>query len=166
MAAAVMFVLAVLPGIPTIPFLALSSGTAALAWNARKHKHAKLAAEAKAAATPAKVAPGGKGMSMEDILAAARGKKAAGASPAATGEVQLPAPDSELTEQAEPAPATPVAAPFWPIVVPPRQAVLLGSHTTTPRDPLGALRVGLLPDDEQVHAPRGGSLCGPTVARH
>jgi flagellar biosynthesis protein FlhA len=52
MAAAVMFVLAVLPGIPTIPFLALSGGTAALAWNARKHKHAKLAAEAKAAAAP------------------------------------------------------------------------------------------------------------------
>src|SRR5215472_542124 len=39
MASAVMFVLGLLPGIPTIPFLALSSGAAALAWSARKHKH-------------------------------------------------------------------------------------------------------------------------------
>jgi flagellar biosynthesis protein FlhA len=53
MASAVMFVLALLPGIPAIPFLALSGGTAALAWTARKHKHAKAIAEAKAATAPA-----------------------------------------------------------------------------------------------------------------
>jgi flagellar biosynthesis protein FlhA len=52
MASAVMFVLALLPGIPAIPFLALSGGAAGLAWMARKHKHAK-AAEARAAAAPA-----------------------------------------------------------------------------------------------------------------
>src|SRR5262249_57556338 len=50
MASAVMFVLAMLPGIPTIPFLALSSGAGALAWSARKHKRAIKAAEATAAA--------------------------------------------------------------------------------------------------------------------
>src|SRR5882757_9544165 len=43
MSAGVMFVLALLPGIPTIPFLALASGAAAMAWSARKHKHAKTA---------------------------------------------------------------------------------------------------------------------------
>jgi flagellar biosynthesis protein FlhA len=56
MASAVMFVLALLPGIPAIPFLALSGGAAGLAWNARKHKHQKAAAEAKAAAAPAPTA--------------------------------------------------------------------------------------------------------------
>jgi flagellar biosynthesis protein FlhA len=53
MASAVMFVLAMLPGIPTIPFLALSSGAGALAWQARNQKRAKAAADAKAAAEPA-----------------------------------------------------------------------------------------------------------------
>src|SRR5215468_6106035 len=53
MASAVMFVLAVLPGIPTIPFMALASGAAALAWQANKQKHARAASEAKAAAAPA-----------------------------------------------------------------------------------------------------------------
>jgi len=56
MAAAVMCVLAVLPGIPTIPFLALGGGAAAMAWKARKHKHARAAEEAKAAALPAAAA--------------------------------------------------------------------------------------------------------------
>jgi flagellar biosynthesis protein FlhA len=56
MASAVMFVLALLPGIPAIPFLALSGGAAGLAWKARKHKHQKAAAEAKAAAAPAPTA--------------------------------------------------------------------------------------------------------------
>jgi flagellar biosynthesis protein FlhA len=56
MASAVMFVLAMLPGIPMIPFLALSSGAAALAWNAHKHKRAKVADDAKAAAAPAAAA--------------------------------------------------------------------------------------------------------------
>jgi flagellar biosynthesis protein FlhA len=53
MASAVMFVLAMLPGIPTIPFLALSAGTGAMAWQAIKHKRTRAAAEAKAAAAPA-----------------------------------------------------------------------------------------------------------------
>ncbi len=56
MASAVMFVLAILPGIPAIPFLALSGGAAALSWTARKHKRAKAAAEATAAAVPAATA--------------------------------------------------------------------------------------------------------------
>lgn len=56
MAAAVMGILSLLPGIPMIPFLALGSGAAAMAWSARKHKHAKKAAEATAAATPAAAA--------------------------------------------------------------------------------------------------------------
>jgi flagellar biosynthesis protein FlhA len=56
MASAVMFVLALLPGIPTIPFLALSGGTAAMAWSAHKHKRARTEAEAKAAAAPAQAA--------------------------------------------------------------------------------------------------------------
>ncbi|MBV8923885.1 MAG: flagellar biosynthesis protein FlhA [Bradyrhizobium sp.] len=58
MAAAVMCVLALLPGIPTIPFLALGGGAAALAWKARKVKHAKAVEEAKAAAAPAAAAGG------------------------------------------------------------------------------------------------------------
>jgi flagellar biosynthesis protein FlhA len=56
MASAVMCVLALLPGIPTIPFLALGGGAAAMAWQARKHKHAKAAEDARAAALPAAAA--------------------------------------------------------------------------------------------------------------
>jgi flagellar biosynthesis protein FlhA len=56
MASGVMFVLSLLPGIPMIPFLALSGGSAVLAWNARKQKHARAAADAKAAASPAAAA--------------------------------------------------------------------------------------------------------------
>jgi len=56
MASAVMFVLALLPGIPAIPFLALAGGAAGLAWSARKHKHQKAMADAKAAAAPAPTA--------------------------------------------------------------------------------------------------------------
>ena len=56
MASAVMAVLALLPGIPAIPFLALAGGAGALAWNARKQKHAKALADAKAAAAPAPAA--------------------------------------------------------------------------------------------------------------
>lgn len=52
MSAAVMLVLAALPGIPTLPFLALGSGAAALAWKASRQKHVAKAAEAAAAATP------------------------------------------------------------------------------------------------------------------
>ncbi len=53
MSAAVMLVMALLPGIPTLPFLALGGGAAYFAWNANKKKVAK-AAEAQAAQdTPA-----------------------------------------------------------------------------------------------------------------
>src|ERR1700751_1118144 len=52
MSAAVMLVLAALPGIPALPFLALGSGAAAMAWKARNQKRAQAAAEAKAAAAP------------------------------------------------------------------------------------------------------------------
>ncbi|MGY3692338.1 flagellar biosynthesis protein FlhA [Bradyrhizobium sp. USDA 3240] len=56
MSAGVMLVLALLPGIPTLPFMALGSGAAALAWNARKKKRVANAAEAAAAAAPAAAA--------------------------------------------------------------------------------------------------------------
>jgi len=70
MASAVMFVLAVLPGIPTIPFMALASGAAALAWQANKQKRAKVAADAKAAAAPS-TAPGTAGAAAEEPITAA-----------------------------------------------------------------------------------------------
>jgi flagellar biosynthesis protein FlhA len=56
MSAAVMLVLALLPGIPMLPFLALGGGAAALAWSARNRKRAISAAEAVAAAAPAAAA--------------------------------------------------------------------------------------------------------------
>jgi flagellar biosynthesis protein FlhA len=57
MSAGVMLVLALLPGIPMLPFLALGSGAAVLAWKAGTQKKAKKAAEATAAAaTPAAAA--------------------------------------------------------------------------------------------------------------
>src|SRR5450756_2368005 len=56
MSAGVMLVLAMLPGIPMIPFLALGGGAAALAVSARKRKRATSAAEAVAAAAPAAAA--------------------------------------------------------------------------------------------------------------
>jgi flagellar biosynthesis protein FlhA len=56
MSAGVMLVLAMLPGIPMIPFFALGGGAAALAWNANKHKRSAAAAEASAAAAPAAAA--------------------------------------------------------------------------------------------------------------
>ena len=52
MSAAVMLVLALLPGIPMLPFLALGGGAAALAFSARKRNRATAAAEAIAAAAP------------------------------------------------------------------------------------------------------------------
>jgi flagellar biosynthesis protein FlhA len=70
MASAVMFVLAVLPGIPTIPFVALASGAAALAWQANKQKRAKTMADAKAAAAPA-TATGAAGAAAEEPITAA-----------------------------------------------------------------------------------------------
>jgi flagellar biosynthesis protein FlhA len=56
MSAGVMLVLAMLPGIPMAPFLALGGGAAALAISARKNKRAATAAAAQAAAAPAAAA--------------------------------------------------------------------------------------------------------------
>ncbi len=56
MSAGIMLVLALLPGIPMIPFLALGGGAAALAWTSKKRNRAALVAEAKAAAAPAAAA--------------------------------------------------------------------------------------------------------------
>ena len=56
MSAGVMLVLAMLPGIPMIPFLALGGGAAYLALSARKKKHVASTAEAVAAAAPAAAA--------------------------------------------------------------------------------------------------------------
>src|SRR5256885_799777 len=56
MSAAVMIVMAMLPGIPALPFLALGGGAGFFAWSARKHKRAVKAAEASAAAAPAAAA--------------------------------------------------------------------------------------------------------------
>jgi flagellar biosynthesis protein FlhA len=53
MSAGVMIVLAMLPGIPMIPFLALGGGAAALAWKAVRHKRTVAASQAAAAAAPA-----------------------------------------------------------------------------------------------------------------
>jgi flagellar biosynthesis protein FlhA len=56
MSAGVMLVLALLPGIPMIPFLALGGGAAALAWSSQKRNRAAVVAEAKAASAPADAA--------------------------------------------------------------------------------------------------------------
>jgi flagellar biosynthesis protein FlhA len=56
MSAGVMLVLAMLPGIPMLPFLALGSGAAYLAISARRNKRATVAAEAAEAAAPAAAA--------------------------------------------------------------------------------------------------------------
>jgi flagellar biosynthesis protein FlhA len=58
MSAGVMLVLAMLPGIPMVPFLALSAGAATLAISARKFKREASAAAARAAAAPATAAGG------------------------------------------------------------------------------------------------------------
>ncbi|WGS19525.1 MULTISPECIES: flagellar biosynthesis protein FlhA [unclassified Bradyrhizobium] len=69
MSAGVMLVLSFLPGIPMIPFMALGSGAAALAWTARKQKRAVKAAEA-AAAAPAASAAAAAAAAEEPISAA------------------------------------------------------------------------------------------------
>jgi flagellar biosynthesis protein FlhA len=56
MSGAVMLVLALLPGIPTLPFLALGGGAAVLAWKAHKQKDVAKVEEAAAAAAPAAAA--------------------------------------------------------------------------------------------------------------
>ncbi|MGY3617374.1 flagellar biosynthesis protein FlhA [Bradyrhizobium sp. USDA 10063] len=70
MSAGVMIVLALLPGIPMIPFLALGSGAAALAWTARKQKHAAKAAQVAAAAAPAAAAAAAAAAAEEPISSA------------------------------------------------------------------------------------------------
>lgn len=70
MSAGVMIVLALLPGIPMIPFLALGSGAAALAWTAGKQKRAAKAAAATAAAAPAAAAAAAAATAEEPISSA------------------------------------------------------------------------------------------------
>ncbi|MBR1126562.1 flagellar biosynthesis protein FlhA [Bradyrhizobium lablabi] len=70
MSAGVMLVLALLPGIPMIPFLALGSGAAALAWKANRFKHKTAAAEAAAAAAPAAEAAAAAAAAEEPISSA------------------------------------------------------------------------------------------------
>src|SRR5690242_17905737 len=69
MSAGVMLVLAMLPGIPMLPFLALGGGAAALAWNSRKQKRA-AAVEAKAAAKTEATAAAAQAAAEEPISAA------------------------------------------------------------------------------------------------
>ncbi|WBU32309.1 flagellar biosynthesis protein FlhA [Rhodopseudomonas palustris] len=72
MAAAVMLVLAVLPGIPTLPFLALGSGSAYLALKARNRKREVTAEAAQAAAAPeAAAAAAAAASAAEEPIAAA-----------------------------------------------------------------------------------------------
>jgi hypothetical protein len=67
---------------------------------------------------------------------------------AASTDAQLPAAGSALTEPVEPARAPTVAAPFMPMVVPPRPTALPGPHAAAPRDPLGALNA--LSEEERI----------------
>ncbi|MBN9148799.1 MULTISPECIES: flagellar biosynthesis protein FlhA [unclassified Nitrobacter] len=69
MSAGVMLVLAMLPGIPMLPFLALGSGAAALAWTSRK-RHSIAAAEAQAAASSEAKAATAQAAAEEPISAA------------------------------------------------------------------------------------------------
>ena len=71
MSAGVMLVLAMLPGIPMIPFLLLGSGAAALAWSARKSKQATTTAEATAAAAPAAAAAAAASAAAEEPISLA-----------------------------------------------------------------------------------------------
>jgi len=70
MSAGVMVVLAMLPGIPMLPFLALGGGAAALAFSARKFKRAATAAAASAAAAPAAAAAAAAASAEEPISSA------------------------------------------------------------------------------------------------
>lgn len=71
MSSAVMLVLAVLPGIPTLPFFALGAGAGALAWSARNRNRATAKAEAAAKAAPAAGTPGALGAAAEEPISAA-----------------------------------------------------------------------------------------------
>ncbi|MGD0847864.1 flagellar biosynthesis protein FlhA [Bradyrhizobium sp.] len=70
MSAGVMLVLAMLPGIPMLPFLLLGGGAAALAISARKQKRATTAAAAHAAAAPAAAAAAASASAEEPISTA------------------------------------------------------------------------------------------------
>jgi flagellar biosynthesis protein FlhA len=70
MSAGVMVVLAMLPGIPMLPFLVLGGGAAALAFSARKFKRAATAAAASAAAAPAAAAAAAAASAEEPISSA------------------------------------------------------------------------------------------------
>ncbi|WP_187435593.1 flagellar biosynthesis protein FlhA [Bradyrhizobium hipponense] len=65
MSSAVMLVLAALPGIPTLPFLALGAGAGALAWSARKRNRATAKADEAAKAAPAGT-PGAPGAAAQE----------------------------------------------------------------------------------------------------
>jgi ribonuclease E len=96
------------------------AGAAAPAAKAEAAPAAKLAPVAKPAAAPAKVAPGGKGMSMEEILAMARGKKAATSASVASA-AEAPAEDPVSSVEEAPAEEPAAAAPAAP-------AAAEGSH--------------------------------------
>src|SRR5215468_7805641 len=70
MSSAVMLVMALLPGIPMLPFLLLGAGAGSLAISARKHQRAAKAAEAAAAAAPALAAAAGAAAAEEPIATA------------------------------------------------------------------------------------------------
>src|SRR6478609_2114110 len=70
MSAGVMLVLALLPGIPMLPFLALGGGAAALAFKARKRNGAVREAEAAAAAAPELAAAAAQAAAEEPIATA------------------------------------------------------------------------------------------------
>lgn len=71
MSSAVMLVLAALPGIPTLPFLALGAGAGVLAWQARSRKRTAVKAEEAANAAPAAGTPGAPGAAAEEPISAA-----------------------------------------------------------------------------------------------
>jgi flagellar biosynthesis protein FlhA len=70
MSAGVMLILAALPGIPMLPFLALGSGAAWLAWTSDKRRRVSAAAEAKAAADAPTAAAAAQAAAEEPIAAA------------------------------------------------------------------------------------------------
>ncbi len=70
MSSGVMLVLAMLPGIPMLPFLMLGAGAGALALTARKRNNSAKVEEAKAAATPAEAAAGAAAAAEEPIASA------------------------------------------------------------------------------------------------
>lgn len=69
MSAGVMLILAALPGIPMLPFLALGGGAAYLAWTSDKRKRTKAAAEAKAAAAAPEAAAAAAQAAAEEPIA-------------------------------------------------------------------------------------------------